>query len=172
VGNIFKRHGIPSAPERKKTVTWREFIRFHLDVLRATDFFTSAVWGWVGFVIPSLLFFIPFGCHKEYGSGRISLVCKQGMLLIPWRSLDVMIYAQRWGRTVREIARVPPVQFGEGRRHHYCESTFYSHRERLFQGMAKVARMPAVHPHPIRDGPLQRRQRLRILRQYHCREAA
>ena len=27
VGNILKRHGIPSAPERKKTKTWKEFIR-------------------------------------------------------------------------------------------------------------------------------------------------
>src|SRR5262249_8862856 len=106
VGNILKRHGIPPAPERKRTVTWRESIRFHLDVLRATNFFTSAVWGWVGFVISSLLFFIPFGRHKAYGSGRISLVGKPGMLLIPWRSLDGTIYAQRWGRTVKEIARV------------------------------------------------------------------
>jgi transposase len=39
VGNILKRHGLPPVPERKKTVTWREFVRFHLDVLRATDFF-------------------------------------------------------------------------------------------------------------------------------------
>jgi hypothetical protein len=28
VGNILKRHSIPPAPERKTTVTWREFIRF------------------------------------------------------------------------------------------------------------------------------------------------
>jgi putative transposase len=27
VGNILKRHGLPRAPQRKKTVTWREFIR-------------------------------------------------------------------------------------------------------------------------------------------------
>ena len=33
VGNVLKRQGIPPAPERKKTVTWREFIRIHLDVL-------------------------------------------------------------------------------------------------------------------------------------------
>jgi hypothetical protein len=136
------------------------------------------VWGWVGLVISSLLFFIPYGHHREYGSGRISRVCKQWMLLIPWRSLDVTIYAKRWGRTVKEMARVQPVQFGEGRRHHfceitfYCENTFYAHQARLPQGMAKVARMPAVYPHPIRDGPLQRRQQLRRLRQYHCREAA
>jgi hypothetical protein len=119
-----------------------------------------------------------FGRHKAYGLSRISLVCQQGRLLIPWRSLDVTSYAQRWGRTVKEMTRVQPVRFGEGRRHHfgestfYCESTCYAHRERLPQGMAKVARLPAVYPHPIRDGPLQRRQRSRILRQYHCREAA
>src|SRR5215467_14611927 len=27
VGNILKRHGIPPAPERKTTTTWKEFIR-------------------------------------------------------------------------------------------------------------------------------------------------
>ena len=44
VGNILKRHGIPLAPERRKTTTWREFIRSHMDVLAATDFFTTQVW--------------------------------------------------------------------------------------------------------------------------------
>jgi hypothetical protein len=172
VGNILKRHGIPPAPERQKAVTWREFIRFHLDVLRATDFFTSDVWGWVGLVISALLFFLPFGRHQEYGSGGISLVCKQWMLLIPWQSLDVTIYAQRWGRTGQRIARGQPIRFGDGRRPLLCEITCYARRERLPQGMTKVVRMPAVHPLPIRDGPLQRRQRLSILRQYTCREAA
>src|SRR5215470_5186721 len=36
VGNILKRHGIPPAPERTETLPWREFIRIHLAVLRAT----------------------------------------------------------------------------------------------------------------------------------------
>ena len=44
VGNILKRHGIPFAPERRKTTTWREFIRSHRDVLAATEFFTAEVW--------------------------------------------------------------------------------------------------------------------------------
>ena len=44
VGNILKRHGIPPAPERKTTTTWKECIRTHLDVLVATDFFTAEVW--------------------------------------------------------------------------------------------------------------------------------
>ena len=30
-GHVLKRHGIPPSPERKKTVTWEECIRFHLD---------------------------------------------------------------------------------------------------------------------------------------------
>src|SRR5438128_8380848 len=41
VGNILKRHGIPPAPERKTTTTWKEFIRTHMDVLVATGFFTA-----------------------------------------------------------------------------------------------------------------------------------
>jgi hypothetical protein len=41
VGNILKRHGLLPAPERKKTTTWKEFIRTHMDVLVATDFFSE-----------------------------------------------------------------------------------------------------------------------------------
>src|SRR5437867_5250832 len=41
VGNILKRHGIPPAPERKTTTTWKEFIRTHMAVLVATEFFTA-----------------------------------------------------------------------------------------------------------------------------------
>jgi transposase len=44
VGTVLKRHGIAPAPERKTTTTWKEFIRTHMDVLVATDFFTAEVW--------------------------------------------------------------------------------------------------------------------------------
>ena len=30
VGNILQRHGIPPAPERKRTTTWADFIRAHM----------------------------------------------------------------------------------------------------------------------------------------------
>jgi putative transposase len=43
VGNILKRHGIPPAPARKKTTTWKAFIRTHMEVLVATDFFAAEV---------------------------------------------------------------------------------------------------------------------------------
>jgi putative transposase len=50
VGNILKRHSLPPAPERKTTTTWGEFIRIHLEVLVATDFFTAEVWALGGLV--------------------------------------------------------------------------------------------------------------------------
>jgi putative transposase len=50
VGNVLKRHGIAPAPERKTTTTWKEFIRTHMDVLVATDFFTAEVWTKAGLV--------------------------------------------------------------------------------------------------------------------------
>ena len=58
VGNILKRQGIPCASERKKTTTWTEFIRSHMDVLAATDFFTAEVWTQGGLVTYYVLFFI------------------------------------------------------------------------------------------------------------------
>jgi len=64
VGNILKRHGLPPAPERKKTMPWGEFIRIHLDVLIATDFFTTEVWNGLLLVLSSLLLlFLRLHCH-------------------------------------------------------------------------------------------------------------
>ena len=44
VANILKRHDIAPAPERGRTMNWREFIRSHLEVMAAVDFFTAEVW--------------------------------------------------------------------------------------------------------------------------------
>jgi putative transposase len=69
VGNILKRHGIPPAPERKTATTWKEFIRTHMDVLVATDFFTTEVWTWCGLVTYYVLFFIHLESRKLYVAG-------------------------------------------------------------------------------------------------------
>jgi putative transposase len=69
VGNILKRHGIPSAPERKNTTTWKEFIRAHMDVLMATDFFTTEVWTCSGLVTYYILFFIRIGTREVQVAG-------------------------------------------------------------------------------------------------------
>jgi transposase InsO family protein len=69
VGNILKRHGIPPAPERKTTTTWKEFIRTHMEVLVATDFFTAEVWTLGGLVTYYVLFFIHLGSRKVHVAG-------------------------------------------------------------------------------------------------------
>ncbi len=69
VGNILKRHGIPPAHERKHTTTWQEFIRMHMDVLVATDFFTTEVWTWCGLVTRYVLFFIRISTREVHVAG-------------------------------------------------------------------------------------------------------
>jgi len=69
VGNILKRYGLPPAPERKTTTTWKEFIRTHLDVLVATDFFTAEVWTLGGLVTCYVLFFLHLGSRKIHVAG-------------------------------------------------------------------------------------------------------
>lgn len=69
VGNILKRHGLQPAPERKKTTTWNEFIRSHLDVLVATDFFSTDVWTWCGLVTYYVLFLLHVGSRRVHVAG-------------------------------------------------------------------------------------------------------
>jgi putative transposase len=69
VGNILKRHGMPPAPEPKTTTTWTEFIRTHMDVLVATDFFTAEVWTLGGLVTYYVLFFLHLGSRKIHVAG-------------------------------------------------------------------------------------------------------
>ena len=67
VGNILRRHDIPPAPRRKQATSWKDFIRAHLAVLVATDFFTVEVLTLRGLISYYVLFFI----HLE--SRRICL---------------------------------------------------------------------------------------------------
>jgi transposase InsO family protein len=69
VGNMRKRRRIPPAPERKKTTTWKEFIRSHMDVLVATEFFTMEVWTWCGLVTYYLVFFLHVGSRRVHIAG-------------------------------------------------------------------------------------------------------
>jgi putative transposase len=64
VGNVLRRHGIPPAPERKRTTLWAEFIRAHLAVLAGTDFFSVEVLTLWGLVTYYVLFFIHLESRK------------------------------------------------------------------------------------------------------------
>ena len=37
VGNILRRHGFSPAPKRKQAISWKDFIRSHMEVLVGTD---------------------------------------------------------------------------------------------------------------------------------------
>ncbi|MFC1587645.1 integrase core domain-containing protein [Planctomycetota bacterium] len=69
VSNILKRHGIEPAPERKKNTTWKEFIQSHMDVIYATDFFTTEVWTKFGLFTYYVLFFIHLETRRVYLGG-------------------------------------------------------------------------------------------------------
>jgi Homeodomain-like domain len=58
VGNVLHRHGLPPAPERRRTATWSAFIRIHLALLAGTDFFTAEVLTLRGLMTYYVLFFI------------------------------------------------------------------------------------------------------------------
>ena len=61
VGNVLRHHGVPPAPERKRTTTWPAFIRTHLALLAGTDFFTAEVLTLRGLVTC----YVPFVIHLE-----------------------------------------------------------------------------------------------------------
>jgi putative transposase len=69
VGNILKQHGLAPAPERKKTTTWKDFIRTHRELLVATDFFTAEVWTAFGLTTYYILFFIRISTREIHVAG-------------------------------------------------------------------------------------------------------
>src|SRR6267378_409800 len=69
VGNVLRRHGLPSAPARKHTTTWAAFIRVHLAVLAGTDFFTVEVLTLRGLMTYYVLFFIHLESRRIYVAG-------------------------------------------------------------------------------------------------------
>jgi transposase InsO family protein len=92
VGNILNRRGIPTAPDRKKTTTWREFIRTHMDVLWATDFFSTEVWTLGGLVTFYVLFFIKLDTREVHIAGITSTPNEQWMMQMA-RNLTM----EEWG---------------------------------------------------------------------------
>ena len=92
VGNILKRHGIVPAPARKTTTTWQEFIRAHLDVLIATDFFTAEIWTLSGLVTYDVLFFIHLGSRKVHVAG-VTLHPTQAWMMQAARNITM----EAWG---------------------------------------------------------------------------
>jgi len=69
VANILKRHGLAPAPERGKRMLWKDFIRSHLEVLAAVDFFTAEVWTAGGLVTYHVLVFMRIAPRQIWIAG-------------------------------------------------------------------------------------------------------
>jgi hypothetical protein len=69
VGNVLRRHGLPPAPERKRTISWTDFIRTHVALLAGTDFFTAEVLTLRGLMTYYVLFFIHLESRRIYLAG-------------------------------------------------------------------------------------------------------
>jgi transposase InsO family protein len=82
VGNILKRRGLLPAPERKKITTWKDFIRSHMEMLWATDFFSTEVWTLGGLVTFYVLFFIKLDTREVHIAGITSSPNEQWMMQV------------------------------------------------------------------------------------------
>ena len=68
VRNILKKHGLPPSPKRK-SLSWKTFIKAHSPVAWAADFFTEEIWTTTGMVTCYVLFFIHIGSRRVYIAG-------------------------------------------------------------------------------------------------------
>jgi len=131
VGNVLRRHGISPAPKRKQTVSWKDFIRSHRDVLVGMDFFTAEVLTLKGLLTYYVLFFI----HLE--TRRVNLA---GFTPCPdqdWMEQQARnMTMEQWGylRGCRYLLHDRDAKF--------CESF----RKLIESGSVKPIRLPARSP--------------------------
>jgi putative transposase len=131
VGNLLRRHNLSPAPKRKQTVSWKDFIRAHMEVLVGTDFFTVEVLTLKGLITYYVLFFI------HLGSRRVGLA---GMTPYP---------DQEWMEQQARNATMEGWGFLRGCRYllhdrdtKFCESF----RELIESGSVETIRLPARSP--------------------------
>src|SRR5215831_3051609 len=155
VGNTLKRHSIPPAPERQKTVTWREFIRMHMDVLGATDFFNSALWSGLGLLMAFLLCCIRFARQHVNAVGRLLHQRRYEMYSLVLRALDVCAHVQRWGCWMMTFTRSWPIRWSTDLPY-MTRSPFTpeAERQRRPQGMGTVVCLLVARAMHIRNGPM------------------
>ena len=131
VGNVLRRHGISPASKRKQSISWKNFIRSHRNVLVGMDFFTTEVLTLKGLTTYYVLFFI----HLETRQVKLA-----GFTPYPdqeWMEQQARnMTMEEWGclRGCRYLLHDRDTKF--------CESF----RELIESGSVKPIRLPARSP--------------------------
>jgi len=71
ISNILREAGLDPAPDRRKGMTWKEFLRVHWSTMAATDFFTVEVWTRVGLVRHHALFVMRLMTREVHIAGIV-----------------------------------------------------------------------------------------------------
>jgi hypothetical protein len=136
-----------------------------MDVLGATDFFTSTVWRRMKLVISFLLVFISVGRHTKHFTDMTAS-------LTTWfvfRDADV----ERWIRSGLKHVMLRLLGYGHfARRPLLSACDIHDPHEGLLRSRGKVILLPIIHLRPIRDGPMRQRPRLGEMLTGEDREAA
>jgi len=80
VANILREAGLDPSPDRRKGMTWKEFLRVHWSTMAATDFFTVEVWTPVGLVRYHVLFVMRLMTREVHFAGIVPEPCESWML--------------------------------------------------------------------------------------------
>jgi putative transposase len=170
VGNILKRHGVFPAPERQRTVTWREFVRFHLDMLLATDFFNREIWSWFGLIVSCLPSFIPLGHHHIRSVSHQTIHEMRSLIR---QALELSAHGSRWRCFVKAFVRSQALRCNEGVRGDTAsELVFREECPPRSPDMGQVVVLSAVYPKRIHAGPTRRHPGLRGQLRDDSRKAA
>ena len=71
IARVLKKAGIEASPDRRKGMSWAEFLRSHWNVMAATDFFTTEVWTARGLIRYHVLFVIRLATREVRAVGLV-----------------------------------------------------------------------------------------------------
>src|SRR6266446_5676399 len=89
IANILREAGLDPAPDRRKGMTWKEFLRVHWSTMAATDFFTVEVWTPVGLVRYHVLFVMRLMTREIHIAGIVPEPAETWMLQMARNLTDV-----------------------------------------------------------------------------------
>jgi transposase len=171
VGNILSRHGIAPAPERKKTVTWGEFVRSHWNVFVATGFFDSDIWSWFGLAMSCLLSFIHFSRHQVQAvktAWHQHILCMQAQVQ---RFLNLGLLTRGWTYKLATHSCTRQ-DVTTGLEHTASQFESAAVEQMRCQDTTQGIVLAAKWPQPIRAGPVRCRREFEGLLTCANREAA